>query len=63
VRGLSWIMRENLKKTSISKQVNLHSLRHSYATHLLEEGVNILSLKELLGHSQITTTIKRDCYK
>ena len=34
VRGLSWVMRENLKKTSITKSVNLHSLRHSYATHL-----------------------------
>jgi site-specific recombinase XerD len=57
VRGLSWIMRENLKKTSISKAVNLHSLRHSYATHLLEEGLNIVTLKELLGHSEITTTM------
>ena len=57
VRGLSWIMRENLKKTSISKLVNLHSLRHSYATHLLEEGLNIVTLKELLGHSEITTTM------
>lgn len=56
-RGLSWVMRENLKKTSITKEVNLHSLRHSYATHLLEEGVNIVSLKELLGHSVITTTM------
>ncbi len=56
-RGLSWVMRENLKKTSITKEVNLHSLRHTYATHLLEEGVNIVSLKELLGHSQITTTM------
>lgn len=56
-RGLSWVMRENLKKTSITKEVNLHSLRHSYATHLLEEGVNIVSLKELLGHSNITTTM------
>jgi len=56
-RGLSWVMRENLKKTTISKDVNLHSLRHSYATHLLEEGVNIVSLKELLGHSNITTTM------
>lgn len=56
-RGLSWVMRENLKKTSITKDVNLHSLRHSYATHLLEEGVNIVSLKELLGHSVITTTM------
>ena len=57
VRGLSWVMRENLKKTSITKEVNLHSLRHSYATHLLEQGVNIVSLKELLGHSEITTTM------
>jgi len=57
VRGLSWIMRENLKKTSITKDVNLHSLRHSYATHLLEEGLNIVTLKELLGHAQITTTM------
>jgi site-specific recombinase XerD len=50
-------MRENLKKTSITKKVNLHSLRHSYATHLLEEGVNIVSLKQLLGHAEITTTM------
>lgn len=56
-RGLSWDIRENLKKTSITKKVNLHSLRHSYATHLLEQGVNIVSLKELLGHSEITTTM------
>ncbi len=57
VRGLSWVMRETLKKTSIKKDVNLHSLRHSYATHLLEEGLNIVSLKELLGHAEITTTM------
>jgi site-specific recombinase XerD len=56
-QGLSWVMRENLKKTSITKKVNLHSLRHSYATHLLEEGVNIVSLKQLLGHAEITTTM------
>lgn len=57
VRGLAWVMRENLKKTSIKKDVNLHSLRHSYATHLLEQGVNIVTLKELLGHADITTTM------
>ena len=56
-QGLSWVMRESLKKTSITKEVNLHSLRHSYATHLLEEGVNIVTLKELLGHAVITTTM------
>lgn len=57
VRGLSWVMRENLKKTSITKEVNLHSLRHTYATHLLEEGVDIVTLKNLLGHADITTTM------
>lgn len=57
VQGLSWVMRENLKKTSITKEVNLHSLRHSYATHLLEDGLNIVTIKELLGHATITTTM------
>jgi integrase/recombinase XerD len=57
VKGLSWVMRENLKKTSITKEVNLHSLRHTYATHLLEQGLNIVTLKELLGHADITTTM------
>lgn len=57
VRGLSWVLRENLKKTSITKDINLHSLRHSYATHLLEDGLNIVTLKELLGHAEITTTM------
>lgn len=57
VKGLSWVMREAPKKTEIKKNVNLHSLRHSYATHLLEEGVNIITLKELLGHSDVSTTM------
>ena len=55
--GLSWVMREALKKTKIQKQVNFHSLRHSYATHLLEEGINILNIKQLLGHATIATTM------
>ena len=42
---------------AITKEVNLHSLRHSYATHLLEQGLNIVTIKELLGHAQITTTM------
>ncbi|NJO88095.1 MAG: tyrosine-type recombinase/integrase [Chloroflexia bacterium] len=57
VKGLSWVMREALKKTSIAKDVNLHSLRHSYATHLLEQGLNIVTVKDLLGHADITTTM------
>ena len=57
VKGLSWIMRETLKKTGIKKDVSLHSLRHSYATHLLEDGVNIVTIMELLGHAHIATTM------
>lgn len=57
VRGISWVMRETLKKTTITKDVNLHSLRHAYATHLLEDGLNIVTLKDLLGHADITTTM------
>ncbi len=56
-KGLSWVMRETLKKTNIQKKVNLHSLRHSYATHLLEQGVNIVVIKVLLGHATIATTM------
>jgi site-specific recombinase XerD len=50
-------MHEALKKAGISKTVNLHSLRHSYATHLIEEGVNIVTVKELLGHADVNTTM------
>ncbi len=57
VSGLNWVMRESLKKTDITKSASLHTLRHSYATHLLEQGVNIVTLKELLGHADITTTM------
>ena len=57
VRGLAWVMREALKRTSVTKAVNLHSLRHAYATHLLEDGLNIVTLKNLLGHAEITTTM------
>ena len=56
-KGLSWVMREALKKTNIQKDVSLHSLRHSYATHLLEDGLNIITVKELLGHAEIATTM------
>ncbi len=56
-RGAQWAITQAVKKSGIVKQVTLHTLRHTYATHLLEQGVNILSIKELLGHAHIDTTM------
>jgi len=57
-RGAQWVMSQALKKSGIVKEdVSLHTLRHTYATHLLEQGVNILTIKELLGHAHIDTTM------
>lgn len=46
-----------IKKTGISKKVCIHTFRHSYATHLLEMGPDIVSVKNQLGHVDIATTM------
>jgi site-specific recombinase XerD len=56
-RGAQWVISEAVKKSGILKEVTLHTLRHTYATHLLEQGVNIVTIKELLGHAHIETTM------
>ena len=56
-KGAQWVVRESVKKTSINKPVTVHTLRHTYATHLLELGMDIVSIKELLGHAHIDTTM------
>jgi integrase/recombinase XerD len=56
-RTISWIITESRSKMATQKQFTAHTLRYSYATHLLEDGLNIMSLKELLGHARIETTL------
>jgi site-specific recombinase XerD len=55
--GVRWVIKENRSKIGSSKKITAHTLRHSFATHLLEYGVDIVSLKELLGHAHIEMTL------
>ena len=54
---MQWIIKENRSKIGTKKKLTAHTLRHTYATHLLEAGLNLVSLKELLGHARIETTL------
>lgn len=56
-RGVQWAMKETLKRSGIVKSATVHTLRHSYATHLLEMGMDIDTLSKLLGHAHLHTTL------
>lgn len=56
--GIRRLLKEAVEVAGIKKEICVHSLRHTYATHQLEAGQNIMTLKDLLGHSCITTTLR-----
>ena len=57
-RGVQWVIKTISKKAGITKEVHTHTLRHSYATHLLEDGVPIIMVQKLLGHERIESTME-----
>ena len=55
-RAVQKVCQRALAASGLSKHVHMHTLRHSFATHLLDRGADIRSVQELLGHKSLATT-------
>lgn len=55
-RGVRYILDKIIKRTTLAKNISPHMIRHSFATHLLNEGCDLLSVQKLLGHDSISST-------
>lgn len=55
-RGVQFVLQEEAKKANLTMQIHPHTLRHSFATHMLDAGADLRMVQELLGHSNLSTT-------